>query len=221
MKIALIIIFLFIFYSLNTVQAAICQSGGYCLALTLESVEGDNSDLAAIFNTTDPPEKIFASLFNFLLAFVGVGALVMMVVEGIRYMASAGDQSKIGESKRKIWNAIWGLILALISYLLLQTINPDLLTPGLKSINLSKQSGLLTPADYRDVEQPQDLKEARQKAGVNVIFTKEPTDVLGTTARQKQEAVDLLRKECQSNGGRLVQNIPTGGGVISWSCIKQ
>lgn len=205
----------------DAAEAAICPNNGYCYALTSNDNGTRDSELAAIFSPRDPPEKIFASLFNFLLGFVGIGAMVMIVIEGIKYMTSAGDQSKIGEAKKRIWNAVWGLILALISYLLLQTINPDLLKPGLKSINLQKQGGLDSPAEYRDVSQPPELKEAREKGGVNVIFTKEPTDVLGTTARQKQQAVDSLRKECQSKNGNLVQNTPLGGGTISWSCVKQ
>lgn len=131
----------------GTAIAAFCPQNGYCYFL-----EGDgminapqNFSLAAIFNPTDAPEVIFTGLFNFLLGFVGIGAVVMIVIEGIRYMASAGDQSKIGESKRKIWNAVWGLIIALLSYILLQAINPDLLKPGLKSINLQKQENLLEP----------------------------------------------------------------------------
>lgn len=129
------------FFGANATLAAICPANGYCYSLVSDNKPDETSKLAAIFSPKDTPEKIFASLFNFLLAFVGIGAMVMMVVEGIKYMASGGDQSKIGEAKRRIWNAIWGLILALISFLLLQTINPDLIKPGLKRINLKEQKG--------------------------------------------------------------------------------
>jgi len=133
-------------FGFNLSYAALCPSEGNCYFLVSQNQEDQpERTLAAIFNPTDPPEKIFAGLFNFLLGFVGIGAMVMIVIEGIKYMTSAGDQSKIGEAKRKIWNAVWGLILALISYILLQTINPDLLKSGLKSINLQRQEGLQTP----------------------------------------------------------------------------
>lgn len=149
MKTTLLIIFIILLtaFIFDAAEAAICPNNGYCYALTPNDNGTRNSELAAIFSPRDPPEKIFAILFNFLLGFVGIGAMVMIVIEGIKYMTSAGDQSRIGEAKKGIWNAVWGLILALISYLLLQTINPDLLKPGLKSINLQKQEGLDTPKD--------------------------------------------------------------------------
>lgn len=135
-------------FGADTALAAVCPANGYCYTLAPDNKPDETSKLAAIFSPKDPPEKIFASLFNFLLGFVGIGAMVMIVIEGIKYMTSGGDQSKIGEAKRKIWNAVWGLILALISFLLLQTINPDLAEPpGLKTINLQRQEGLDAPTN--------------------------------------------------------------------------
>lgn len=210
MKTALVITFIITLYFSNAAGAAVCQNSGYCHVLTSPNTGGGSQELAALFNTNDPPEKIFAGLFNFLLSFVGVGALVMIVVEGIRYMASAGDQSKIGESKRKIWNAVWGLILALISFLLLQTINPDLLKPGLKSIDLNKQSGLLDPGGYRDVARPPEINK-----DINVIFSRQPADI----SKPTKPVIDSLRKECESKGGILKGNTPLGGGIITYSCV--
>jgi lipoprotein-anchoring transpeptidase ErfK/SrfK len=61
----------------------------------------------------------------------------MIVVGGIQYM---GDESIFGktEGKKKIWAAILGLLIALGSYALLKTINPDLL--GGKGLNVQQVS---------------------------------------------------------------------------------
>ena len=46
---------------------------------------------------------------------------------GMEYLTSAGNQSKMTSGKEKIESAVIGLFIILISYLILQTINPQLL----------------------------------------------------------------------------------------------
>lgn len=62
-------------------------------------------------------------------------ALLMIVIGGYQYMTAAGnaDQSKGG--LEKIWGAIIGLALLFGAYLLLNTINPDLVDFKTNSIN--------------------------------------------------------------------------------------
>jgi hypothetical protein len=59
------------------------------------------------------------------LAAVGIAALGALVYGGFMYMLSGTITSK-DEAKKWIWGAISGLILALAAYLILNTINPDL-----------------------------------------------------------------------------------------------
>lgn len=64
--------------------------------------------------------------YTFLLSIAGLIAAVMMVVGGFQYVTSGGDKGKVGEGKKKIINALTGLVLALGSYTILYSINPDL-----------------------------------------------------------------------------------------------
>jgi len=57
-----------------------------------------------------------------LVGIIGLGALVY---GGLTYMLSGTVTSK-EVAKKQIWGAIAGLILALSAYLILNTINPDL-----------------------------------------------------------------------------------------------
>jgi hypothetical protein len=50
----------------------------------------------------------------------------MILLGGVQYMTSEAMGSKEA-GKEKIKNALWGLRLAIISWLILSTINPDLL----------------------------------------------------------------------------------------------
>jgi hypothetical protein len=64
-------------------------------------------------------------IYLFSLGLVGITALGGLVYGGFMYMLSGTITSK-DEAKKWIWGAISGLILALAAYLILNTINPDL-----------------------------------------------------------------------------------------------
>ena len=67
----------------------------------------------------------FERLYIWLLGFVGLAALFAIVYGGVLYIFSGAIEST-AEAKRWITNAIIGLVIAGGSYLLLYTINPDL-----------------------------------------------------------------------------------------------
>jgi hypothetical protein len=66
-------------------------------------------------------------MYNFLISIVGVITAVMMMVGGFQYLTAGGDKSKVDAGKERIKNALVGMVLALSSFLILNTINPDLL----------------------------------------------------------------------------------------------
>lgn len=61
------------------------------------------------------------------IGLAGVLAVLMIVIGGIQYVASGISPSAKEDAKGKITSAILGLLLALLSYIILNTINPDLL----------------------------------------------------------------------------------------------
>ena len=65
-------------------------------------------------------------LFIFGLGAITILALAQMMYGGIQYILAAGNVSKHEEAKNTIQQALLGLGLLLASYLLLRTINPDL-----------------------------------------------------------------------------------------------
>lgn len=66
-------------------------------------------------------------LYNFLIGIIGMVAAVMMIMGGFQYLTSAGDSGKIGAAKKRIGDALIGVVLALGAYVILNTINPALL----------------------------------------------------------------------------------------------
>ncbi len=72
-------------------------------------------------------------MIRIFIGICAVLAVIMIVMGGIEYMTSELVSSK-GEGKSKITHAIFGLLLALGAYLILNTINPQLLKTDLSSL---------------------------------------------------------------------------------------
>lgn len=94
------------------------QSGGHCVnfAAAVPGLEflGDATGLG----------DLLSRLFTFGMGFVGIAAFIMFMIGGVQYLV-AGDKDPT-EAKNRMKNAAIGLGVALISWLILFTINPDL-----------------------------------------------------------------------------------------------
>ncbi|MDA1334909.1 MAG: pilin [bacterium] len=65
-------------------------------------------------------------LFPFMLSVAAIAALVMFVYGGIEYM-TAGGSDRVSRAKGTITSALAGLMIAVFSVLILETINPELI----------------------------------------------------------------------------------------------
>jgi hypothetical protein len=95
---------------------------------------------------TSYTEYILA-LYDFGLWTVGISAVLMISFGAFMYITSAGNSSTTGKAKGIIADAIAGVILALVSYVLIYTINPTLLninSPSLLVGGISGGSGSAT-----------------------------------------------------------------------------
>lgn len=79
--------------------------------------------------------EYFLAIFNWLMAIVAGVATTMIMIGGFIYLTAAGNATRAGNGKTIIINAVIGLLLAFGSYLILYTINPELVT--FKNIRLS------------------------------------------------------------------------------------
>ena len=66
-------------------------------------------------------------IFNFSIITVGLIAFGVLVFAGFRYLSSAGSSEAISAAKKQIKSSIFGIFLLLASYLILTTINPQLI----------------------------------------------------------------------------------------------
>ncbi len=110
--------------------------------------------------------KYFNIVFNIAIGICGVLAVIMLVIHGISYMTSESFTEK-AELKKKIWGPIGGLLLALGSYAILNTIDPAL--TGKEGLSVDQVSAQIeqdlalyqagySPADVKNLT-PQQIKD--------------------------------------------------------------
>lgn len=58
----------------------------------------------------------FKQITNTILYIVGIVAVIMLIVGGIRYVVSGGDSKKVTDAKNTVLYAIIGLVIAFFAY---------------------------------------------------------------------------------------------------------
>lgn len=114
----------------------------YCSAFIASNVyAGYKTEVTIPYGPKANEEATLSSyvkgIYAFALGIVVITALAVLVVAGFMYMLS-GTVTTQEKAKEYLWGAIGGLILALAAYLILYTINPDLLKttpPVLPNVN--------------------------------------------------------------------------------------
>ena len=91
-------------------------------------------------DTTNDITVYLNNLYKFAVGIVGLMALGMIVAGGVYYSLSAGNSGRQGEARSMITSAIVGALLLLCSYLILNTINPQITTLKLNLSGLENKS---------------------------------------------------------------------------------
>lgn len=87
--------------------------------------EGVGAAGAANTGPATVPEVV-TNIINVLLFIVGAASVIMLIVGGIRYIMSQGDQAAIGAAKNTILYAIIGVIVAIIAYAVVNWVINDI-----------------------------------------------------------------------------------------------
>lgn len=131
--VAIAILFIFLLFSVVFLKSSFAAAPAATpfTYIPLETIPGvlTAGVAAPDFNT------YIGKLYTFLVSIAGICALFMITVGGYMYITSAGNTATLGQAKNIIKDAIIGLLLALLTYLIFYTINPALVNPpGLTSV---------------------------------------------------------------------------------------
>lgn len=111
-KIALIIT------AVLTTRPALAQSNGGL------DIFGAITNLGADLNAI----KSVAELINFALSFVGVIFVIIIILAGLQWMTSGGNDEKIASAKKSLGAGIIGLIIILAAYAIAEFVVGNLIT---------------------------------------------------------------------------------------------
>ena len=127
--------------TVNTGTAAQTAIPGGNLDPSASSAGGayQNQEKIPGFGQTTSFPTYLKQIVNFGFAAIGILAMFMLMIGAYQYLMAAGNIAKEESAKTTISSAFSGLVLGLVAFLLLRTINPDLV-----SFNLATLQGGLT-----------------------------------------------------------------------------
>lgn len=66
--------------------------------------------------------EILTNVMNWLIAMLGIGAIISFVIAGILYLTAAGDETKTEKAKNIMTYAIIAVVVALVGFIVLRLI---------------------------------------------------------------------------------------------------
>ncbi len=144
--------------------------------------------------------------FNLAIAVGSLIAVVIIVMAGFELLTAPGDVGKIGSGKSKIKNALLGLVILFGSWVLLNTINPQLNT--IKIDNLECKQGI------------QVMTSDNKKVCIEGSTTGFPYEI-SQTLRWYVDTNTLYKVYTYSdkNYGGTITDVPMGGNILGAKSI--
>jgi len=112
----------------------------------------------------------FQNLYTYIISIAGAIALAALIIGGILYLTSAGEPEKLSKARKQILAAFLGIIILLSSYLILRTINPNLVSfemPVLEDIVFHPLD--IPPSETKVPELLGKVKEIAEQIKENII----------------------------------------------------
>lgn len=101
------------------------DNSNYCMLAPLPGLGDGSGDL----DVTKGFGDYMLTIIRIVMGVIGILCVIMLVVGGIEYMSTVSVGEKEG-AKSRIQSALFGLLLALSSYVILRTLNPKLVDLG-------------------------------------------------------------------------------------------
>lgn len=96
--------------------------------------------------TSDLLSRYIMAIYNYGLALAGILATIVLMFGGFNWIISGGDPAKITQAKELIGGSIAGLAILMVAWVILNTINPNLInlkpieTPAVARVGISECS---------------------------------------------------------------------------------
>jgi len=101
-------------------------TANFCLAARSLELDYPYIPGAGTLTTTSLLPDFVKYIFNFAIGISGILAFGVLIFAGIQYLTSAGNPGKMTDAMDRIKSAFLGLVILLCSWIILTTINPQL-----------------------------------------------------------------------------------------------
>ena len=176
-----ILLYLTILLSLVSINIANAQ---YIPLAPLPGIDGQSITLGGYVSAA----------FKIGIGLAGVFAVLMIVISGVQFIGGAASPSARTEATGRITNALFGLIIALGAWLLLNTINPDLTDTNIKfPVTQVQQVNINSPQSSTETQYCYSQKIGRQGGSRKVCGSSCPA---GETCSTQQ--LEITNEYCYS-----------------------
>ncbi|EKD43162.1 MAG: hypothetical protein ACD_72C00421G0002 [uncultured bacterium] len=101
--------------------------------------------------------------YNLALTIAGILAVIMIVVAGVQWVTSGGNSEMITSAKKRIGGALTGLLIAYLSYTILNTVNPAMVNLRLPENFLIRPAVFVTNNLCVDLEKTMKVAPIKEK----------------------------------------------------------
>lgn len=105
----------------NMTSAVSCSGAKDCFDKGIGAVDNNKDSEKGDSLTT-----LIRNIINILLFLAGIAAVIMIIIGGIRYVTSSGDQSQVTAAKNTILYAVIGLVVAALAFAIVNFITDRL-----------------------------------------------------------------------------------------------
>lgn len=158
--------------------------------------------------------SLIESIFKWALYLVGIAVFVNFLWAGFLWFTAAGRSGQIGQAKEKMINSLIGLIILLASYLILNTINPDLVGSTLNLPGIGGQGGGGGPCSDKGGTPNY---AGNLQSAINTVIANNPDGIadLPFTATNGRTFLNLVAQELQSASFNATTSILNGNGNLN------
>ncbi len=150
------------------------------------------------------PGAFIANFYQFALLIGGILAFGAIVFGGVKSAISAGNPSAISEARQWIWSALLGLLLLGGAYIILYTINPNLINlnlPALSPLNISTAGTPFTLPNGQLCENTDTGSSCATSGGLDQATAQASLAAFGITTTSSGNCTDQSNPRCTSLQG--------------------
>ncbi|MFH1286365.1 MAG: pilin [Candidatus Magasanikbacteria bacterium] len=184
---------------------AVGNQVGFCLPITVAETAVSFGG-KSVFNNV---AEFFKYIYEYGIRIAGILSVLMLIVGGVQWLLSAGSPDKIGSAKKRISGAIIGLVIILVSFALLNILNPYLVQLRLPNVWMINERGL-TPPSCAQAKKPleyykTDTDKEKSDAEKKTIIAKGKFSIPAS----QEQVEEYLKKN--PTGQEYVDRVPTCG----------